>query len=198
MAAAAYQVKRKFEGLHGGSNVDQGAIANRFTCDQCGYSCTTKAHFQRHQQTHTGVKPFACDQCDYRCTQKVHLITHQRTHSGDKPFACDQCDYRCAQMGNLRKHLQIHSGEKPFACDQCDYRTCDSTNLRRHKQTHSFVAVAADDHAAPQRHSVGAVDSQARSAIPATPAVADEILSGPVTCYLCHRVVWKPPFVCRH
>eukprot|EP01046_Picozoa_sp_COSAG06_P084651 COSAG06_NODE_31424_length_521_cov_45.071090_2_plen_58_part_01 len=52
----------------------------------CGASFKKVAKLNRHEQTHTGLRPFACSHpgCDKAYARREHLQRHALSHTGEK------------------------------------------------------------------------------------------------------------------
>ena len=53
---------------------------NKFVCEQCGKSLSSKQNYMEHTYTHTGDKPFVCKECGVRYRQCSQLSVHKRIH----------------------------------------------------------------------------------------------------------------------
>ena len=146
--------------------VGERRVAVIHVCSQCDYQTPNKAHFVRHNRTHTGEKPFQCetcqksfsqnsalnnhmrthqavrerfecDICDYKATTKQSLARHHLTHTGERPYPCDLCEYKATQKCHLARHRMFHTGERPFKCDVCVFSAYKKSNLITHMRIHS-------------------------------------------------------------
>lgn len=57
---------------------------NKFVCERCGKSLSSKQNYQEHVYTHTGEKPFVCKDCGVRYRQCSQLSVHKRIHKALK------------------------------------------------------------------------------------------------------------------
>ena len=57
---------------------------NKFVCEHCGKSLSSKQNYQEHIYTHTGAKPFVCKDCGVRYRQCSQLSVHKRIHKALK------------------------------------------------------------------------------------------------------------------
>jgi hypothetical protein len=60
-----------------------GLSKNKFGCDMCGKSFSTRAILQRHKMGHTGEKPYQCRYCEYATAQKCNLKRHMMSKHFD-------------------------------------------------------------------------------------------------------------------
>eukprot|EP01083_Nonionella_stella_P216952 779231_1 len=60
---------------------------SQFQCDisDCQKSFTSRNALNRHQITHSDIRPFQCNLCEKSFKTKVHLVTHQLAHSDERP-----------------------------------------------------------------------------------------------------------------
>jgi KRAB domain-containing zinc finger protein len=62
------------------------------SCQLCGKDFRTPSELNRHQLTHSGLKPFLCG-CGKAYREKRDLVVHHRSvHTGNRPYQCDVCD----------------------------------------------------------------------------------------------------------
>lgn len=83
----------------------------RFPCDQCSKTFSTKSNMEVHKRIHTGTKPFVCSVCGYSSVRKGDLQKHERIHSGTRPFVCYYCGRDFTQSSHLTVHMRQHQSE---------------------------------------------------------------------------------------
>ena len=85
---------------------------NRFKCNICHKSFTTKQSLVEHEARHTGERPFECDICMKTFAVKSYLAKHKKTHNGEKPFECDICGNRFTRSSDMTRHREKHFRHK--------------------------------------------------------------------------------------
>uniref|UniRef100_UPI0020206B34 zinc finger protein 431-like n=1 Tax=Myodes glareolus TaxID=447135 RepID=UPI0020206B34 len=81
--------------------------------------CQSSRRHERHEKTHTQLKPYEGNECDKVFAHHSNLQMHKRTYTGEKPYECYQCGKTFANHSNLQRHKRTHTGEKPYECNQC-------------------------------------------------------------------------------
>jgi len=111
------------------------------------YSASTKNHFQRHMQRHTGYAPHKCHMCSRTFKTPQQLSNHVKTHTGEKQYECQFCKKRFALLDPLKTHERTHTNDKPFQCEICGDRSSDASNMSAHRRdihgTHSIACPEA-------------------------------------------------------
>ncbi|NXW71925.1 ZSC22 protein, partial [Hirundo rustica] len=85
-------------------------VGRSYICTYCGKSFGGVLHFQRHQGTHTGVRPYRCSLCRRSFGDAPALVRHQRLHllgGGVDGF------------GARSQRARWRDGEKPYRCGDC-------------------------------------------------------------------------------
>uniref|UniRef100_A0A1Q3F2D9 C2h2-type zn-finger protein n=1 Tax=Culex tarsalis TaxID=7177 RepID=A0A1Q3F2D9_CULTA len=118
----------------------------RFVCDRCGGSYTTKLGLQTHiDGKHLGKRwprskaaqtPGKCPECGLVCSTIPNLRRHRRVvHQGEKPYECGSCHVRFAAKLSLQNHVRCaHTGEAPFVCPHCGERFKETSIFSRHRK----------------------------------------------------------------
>lgn len=102
---------------------------NRYDCDICGASLSSKSGIRSHLLTHVAKhERLKCEICELTYATKSGLRKHQKfVHSNDrsKMLICFQCGEELRQPYLLREHMNKHTGLKPFICAYCpkNFRT---------------------------------------------------------------------------
>ena len=75
-------------------------------CPSCGKAFRTKKDLDRHEVTHSKVKPFACLQCDKGFSRKDHLKRHMvKVHSVGEVFEV------IVENNNEKAEMEMEDGE---------------------------------------------------------------------------------------
>jgi len=112
--------------------------SKKFLCDDCGFTCASKATLNTHKVFKHGDLPpksLTCDACDYTCDHPTQLTSHKRIIHEEKldPLECAHCPLQVRTQPELDKHLRnIHSEEKPFVCNMCGHRFNKKSNMVKH------------------------------------------------------------------
>lgn len=112
--------------------------SKKFLCDDCGFTCASKATLNTHKMFKHGDLPpksLTCDTCDYMCDHPTQLTSHKRIIHEEKlePLECAHCPLQVRTQPELDKHLRnIHSEEKPFVCNMCGHRFNKKSNMVKH------------------------------------------------------------------
>ncbi|KAH7116126.1 hypothetical protein B0J11DRAFT_539292 [Dendryphion nanum] len=60
-------------------------------------------------QRRQSILNLECGTCHKQYTKKEHLQRHERTHTGVRPFVCQLCGRSFARQDALNRHIKIHS-----------------------------------------------------------------------------------------
>ena len=88
--------------------------SKKFLCDDCGFTCASKATLNTHKMFKHGDLPpksLTCDACDYMCDHPTQLTSHKRIIHEEKlePLECAHCPLQVRTQPELDKHLRnIH------------------------------------------------------------------------------------------
>uniref|UniRef100_A0A8D8YS57 Zinc finger protein 366 n=1 Tax=Cacopsylla melanoneura TaxID=428564 RepID=A0A8D8YS57_9HEMI len=81
---------------------------DRFYCDICPKSFSSKGNLGTHLEKHAGIK-YPCTKCTkpfaYHSVLKAHLLTHTGVS-----YTCKICKKSYTTVGRLRYHEQAHKG----------------------------------------------------------------------------------------
>lgn len=79
----------------------------------CNREYTTKINLKRHVLiTHLDTQRFTCEQCQKSFSSKQNLIEHRFLHSGDKPYTCSKCNQKFRHLSSLSLHNKFHTSEQ--------------------------------------------------------------------------------------
>ena len=106
-------------------------------CPYCGKKFRSISEVQRHEMTHTRVKPFSCEDCGLQFRFKSSIQRHRKiTHTHEKENIleiCSHCGKAFTQKTNLLIHERSHTGQKPFKCDLCSQTYRLECHLEKHR-----------------------------------------------------------------
>ena len=97
-------------------------------------SCTREycfshlSNFNRHEQTHTGVKPYICKHCNKCVSCSSDCKTNEQTHTGVKPYTCKHCNEGFSQSSSCKQHEDKHPVNSSLRHNQHG----QNLNLRRY------------------------------------------------------------------
>ena len=101
-------LRRHIKALHGSLSLQ---------CPECHLTCGSKFQYESHLlASHgPGPGPLSCPACGKGFKTKKDLDRHQLTHSKVKPFACLQCDRGFSRKDHLKRHmLRVHGVGEVF------------------------------------------------------------------------------------
>ena len=55
---------------------------NEYICPHCDKNFKYERELNRHQITHSDIKPFSCTDCDYKCNRIWKMEKHKKTLHG--------------------------------------------------------------------------------------------------------------------
>jgi KRAB domain-containing zinc finger protein len=88
------------------------------TCEACSKVFIKHSRLERHQLTHSGVKPFNCNDCGVSLSTMYALLRHQRAHDKSDSVVCPLCSKELSSREHLSRHLKSRK-HNPFNCDDC-------------------------------------------------------------------------------
>ena len=116
--------------------------SEKFKCEFCGVSVTTKDALERHiNNKHKG--PYPCEICGKLFSSIKALGLHKSHHGKIKPtkkieiFQCSLCEKEFKGKFRLKEHMNCHSSEKPHTCDICGASFSHKEYFIRHRKIHS-------------------------------------------------------------
>ena len=112
------------------------SVRKAFSCATCDKIFESKYKLNRHEMTHSGVKPFKCSVCGRGFTQPSHMTSHMRTHTGEKPFKCTECDKSFSDKRMLQRHTHKHTCQQEYPCATCPKQLPMSRTLANDVQLH--------------------------------------------------------------
>lgn len=75
-------------------------------CFECGKGFFEKSKFERHMNSHAGVKNFSCSECGSSFSDDSALRRHLKIHEGTNKFGCDLCGKMFTQQYDVTRHKQ--------------------------------------------------------------------------------------------
>ena len=94
------------------------------TVQQCSKSFTSHFNLKRHiDSIHLGCNRFVCELCGKTLTSKQNYIQHSYIHTGDKPLVCPEpgCGLHFRQGSLLSMHKKVHNAP-PMARVPCNLK----------------------------------------------------------------------------
>lgn len=95
----------------------------RFSCDKCSHTTSTKLSIERHMQLH--LKPssnlFSCSTCQKTFAKRNILQAHEKIHLIQRPtFDCPHCDKALSSKTAVANHIKwLHKKKREFECEKC-------------------------------------------------------------------------------
>ncbi|ODM99747.1 putative zinc finger protein [Orchesella cincta] len=124
--------------------VNEHGTAKPEKCQQCSYSCLTKANLRSHMETHMDeadrikLKSFPCNECGAKFQRNSKLLAHvARSHRNEKPYICDLCGKNFACKESMKLCQDKHKGITHHQCPYCDKRTLRKEVMKIHLRTHT-------------------------------------------------------------
>ena len=88
-------------------------------CSDCGKTYTNKFNMKRHYAlAHLHENKFVCEFCGKSLSSKQNYKEHTYTHTGEKPFACPDCGVRYRQCSQLSVHKRVHRNAKKTSTNE--------------------------------------------------------------------------------
>lgn len=79
------------------------------SCPDCGKQYTNKFNMKRHYAlSHLREQKYVCELCGKSLSSKQNYQEHVYTHTGEKPFVCRLCGVRYRQCSQLSVHKRVH------------------------------------------------------------------------------------------
>ena len=75
-------------------------------CAVCGKALSSKAAYNLHMATHTGMYKYQCDLCNKGFVLKQDLVAHVNRHNGIRPYVCEVCRAGFYHKRNLSRHTR--------------------------------------------------------------------------------------------
>lgn len=102
-----------------------GQKINKYNCEQCKFSCDTKARWENHIKT------------------ELHKTGKRKLRSDCiEPYKCIECNYQTKNSITYKKHtLNIHANKETrekefkFYCKHCDFGTFSQDTMNVHNNT---------------------------------------------------------------
>ncbi|KAF7654467.1 hypothetical protein LDENG_00069220 [Lucifuga dentata] len=99
-----------------------------FSCQVCGKVFLNNRALQRHQRTHTGIKPHKCSLCGKGFNHLNRLKRHHLVHTKAKPFPCSTCNKKFSRKDRLKDHLNTHG----LSAEALDREETSSASVSSH------------------------------------------------------------------
>ena len=193
---------------------------NKFTCEKCSMTFTTKKKYQKHYNNKHA--PY-CPQCNKFFTTQSGYDQHVRdkhTRSGDKeviiedvghdlgvdnnpnPYTCDICHLTFVLESKLLEHKK-NQHQNQFTCDKCSISFLTKTNYQKHvKDIHEFncgeCTKVFNDEQTYQKHVKTAhKKSPVHSPIKKDQCYFGKLVNRHTDCFcntLVHKLANSPPF----
>lgn len=95
----------------------------RFSCDKCSHTTSTKLSIERHMQLHLQPSSnlFSCSTCQKTFAKRNILKAHEKIHLIQRPtFDCPQCDKTLSSKTAVANHIRwLHKVKREFECEKC-------------------------------------------------------------------------------
>ena len=109
-----------------------------FPCPICQKPFRSKSNLNVHLKMHR-KKPYQCEYCRKRFDKQETMKKHQIIHLTGRPHQCKICGVAFRKPHHLTRHFKTHTGEQPYQCRFCDKKFSLKSNCKRHeKQVHGF------------------------------------------------------------
>ena len=120
-------------------NKHQKHLKDRFPCEQCGQTYSSKGALQLHiKSIHSAQKELVyCKiaNCSFSCVRNQWMKVHEnQVHNLGSKMSCEKCDYETANKQSFKSHLRIQHSDIKYKCESCDYNCRRKENLKDHKR----------------------------------------------------------------